>query len=293
MTAPDSFKLPPLHHSRGVALMLLSVACFTANVLLIRVLGLKYSVDIWLVSCVRFLVGITVLATVYRQQVRFARVFTHGNLAGRGIVGGLGVAVYYVTVVHIGAGRATFINNVYIILAALLAVWVLKERFRPALLVGGVAALAGLALLTNVFATGARINGYDLLAIGGAIASAYVVVTIRVLHGQGEHTSTIFAAQCLYGLLLCGVPAAVFWSPVPEGAWLLMAGAGLLAAIGQLAMTGGFRDLPVAEGSLLQMLVPLGIAVGGLVFFQEHFTPHELLGAALILVGTVVTVLKR
>ena len=69
--------------------------------------------------------------------------------------------------------------------------------------------------------------------------------------------------------------------------------AGIFAGVGQLAMTRSFRDLPVAEGSLLQMLVPLGTAVGGAVFFAEDFALTELAGAALILGGTAFTALRR
>ncbi len=72
-----------------------------------------------------------------------------------------------------------------------------------------------------------------------------------------------------------------------------MGGAGVRAGARPLAMTPAFRELPVAEGSLIQMLVPLGIAAGGFAFFHEHFATHELIGAALILIGTVVTMLRR
>ena len=33
--------------------------------------------------------------------------------------------------------------------------------------------------------------------------------------------------------------------------------------------------------------MPLGITVGGVVFFNEHFAPHELIGGGLILAGTI------
>jgi drug/metabolite transporter (DMT)-like permease len=273
--------------------MLLSTVCFTVNVLLIRALGRIQAVDIWLISCARFAVGLVVLATVYRHQVRFGRVFTKFKLAGRGIVGGLGVAVYYLTVVHLGAGRATFINNTYIVLGALLAVWILRERFRLALGIGGVAALLGLALLTDMLGGGPRPGPYDLLAIASALASAYVVVTIRLLHAEGEHSATIFAAQCVYGFVLCAVPALLHYAPVAVGPWGLMLLSGGVAAVGQLAMTRAFRDLPVAEGSLLQILVPLGIAAGGVLFFQESFTTAEMVGAALILGGAAFATPRR
>jgi drug/metabolite transporter (DMT)-like permease len=57
-------------------------------------------------------------------------------------------------------------------------------------------------------------------------------------------------------------------------------------------MTRAFRDLPVAEGSLIQMLVPLGIATGGMVFFHERFALHEAIGAALILGATAFTAVR-
>jgi drug/metabolite transporter (DMT)-like permease len=282
----------PSHHLRGVILMLASAACFTTNVLLVRALGTMETVNVWLVTCVRFVAGLAVIYALYRRDFQFLRLFRNSKLAGRGLVGGAGVYTFYLTVVHLGAGRATFINNTYVIFGALMAVWVLGERFRASLAIGGVAALAGLALLTNAFGTGARANFYDLLAVLTALGSAYVVVTIRQLHAT-ENTATIFAAQCVYGLLLCTLPALLHPQAVSIAGWSLMLLAGVFAAAGQIMMTHAFRDLPVAEGSLLQMLVPLGIAAGGVAFFQERFSPLELIGAALILGGTTFTAVRR
>ena len=290
------FAVPASHpnssHVRGVVLMLVSTACFTSNVLLVRALGEVESVNVWLMSCVRFCAGMGVILAVYRQGFQFTRLFTNAKLVSRGVIGGAGVYGFYLTVVELGAGRATFINNTYVIFGALGAVWLLGERFRTTLAVGSVAALAGLALLTNAFAAESHATVYDLVAVITALASAYVVITIRQLHAT-EHTSTIFAAQCIYGIFICAIPALLHSQTVSTLAWSMMVLAGLFAAVGQITMTRAFRDLPVAEGSLLQMLVPLGIAIGGVVFFAEHFASHELVGAALILGGTAVTAVRR
>lgn len=293
MSAPAAPLVSRRLHVRGLALMLFSTACFIANILLIRAVGSIRTVDVWLVSCVRFVVGLALLATVCRRQVRFPRVFANWKLAARGIIGGVGVAVYYLTVIHLGAGRATFINDTYVIFGALLAVWILSEPLRSSLAVGSLAAIAGLALLTRAFTGGLYASPYDLLAIVGAIGSAFIVVIIRMLHAEGEHTTTIFAAQCVYGLLLCGVPAAVRFHPISGEAWTLMLAAGVCASVGQLAMTAAYRDLPVARGAVMQILVPLGVAAGGFLFFQEQFTVPELIGAALILGGTMYTMVVR
>ncbi len=279
-------------HARGVALMLFSALAFTANVLLIRALGARQAVDVWLVSAVRFVVGLAVVVGFYRRDFEPTHLVRNPKLAVRGLLGGAGVYGYYLTVVHLGAGRATFINNTYVVWGALLAVWLLGERFRPSLAVGGAAALAGLALLTHAFDRGAAVNGYDALTVLVAFGSAHIVVTIRQLHAT-EHTSTIFAAQCVYGLLICTGPAVLQADAVPPAAWGLMVAAGICAALGQIAMTRSFRDLTVAEGSLLQMVVPLGIAAGGALFFAERFSPVELAGAALILAGSAFPAVRR
>jgi drug/metabolite transporter (DMT)-like permease len=279
-------------HRRAVTLMLLSAACFTANVLLVRTLGAMNSANIWLVSCTRFIVGLGMIATVYWREFQPGHLRRNRKLVERGLIGGLGVYLTYLTVVKLGAGRAIFIGNTYVIWGALLAAWMLREKLRTAVMAGSAAALAGLGLLTNVFSTSAAPGLYDGLAVAAALLSAYVVVTIRQLHDT-EHTSTIFAAQCVYGLIICSVPAVLTWQPLSASAWGVMLVASVTAGAGQLTMTRAFRDLPVAEGSLIQMLVPLGIAAGGAVFFHERFRVHELVGAALILGGTSYTAVRH
>jgi drug/metabolite transporter (DMT)-like permease len=279
------------HHTRGLGLMLLSTGFFTTNVLLIRALAEFEHVNVWLIACARFTVGLLLVSFIYRREFEPSHLFKNGKLAQRGLLGGAGTAIFYHTIVYLGAGRATFINTTYVIFGALLAVWLLGERFRVALGVGGVAALGGLALLTNAF-SGGRAGWYDALAVLGALASAQVVVTIRQLHAT-EHTSTIFASQCVYGLITCAPLAIAGFSSLAPASAALMVLAGLFAAGGQISMTRAFRDLPVAEGSLLQMLVPLGIAAGGIVLFGETLAVHEWIGAGLILIGTAVTALRR
>jgi drug/metabolite transporter (DMT)-like permease len=120
-----------------------------------------------------------------------------------------------------------------------------------------------------------------------------VIVTIRKLHAEGENTATIFAAQCVFGLILCFIPALKNWAAHDLIAWILMIIAGLCSGVGQITMTNSFRHLAVGEGALIQMLVPLGVATGGIFFYQERFPMLECIGAALILIGTMIPALRR
>ncbi len=271
-------------HRTSLLLMLGSAACFITNVLLIRALAGVENVSLWVVTSARFAVGLVIVCTLYRREFQPSHLFTNRKLVERGLLGGLCTLGFYYTVTTLGAGRATFINNTYVIWGGLFAVWMLREHLRPALLGGAVATLLGLALLTNPFAAGSRTGFNDIVAFLNAIGAAWIVVTIRQLHAR-EHSSTIFAAQCVFGLLLCAGPAIADFAAITPTAWLILAVASISASAGQLLMTQAFRDLSVAEGSLLQMLVPLGIAAGGVAFFHEHFTGPELIGGLLILSG--------
>jgi drug/metabolite transporter (DMT)-like permease len=266
--------------------MLLSVACFITNVLLIRAFG-RPGGDVATITALRFAAGLLLCLALHRRELDTPALFRRPRLVLRGLLGGVSTYGFYLTVLQLGAGRATFLNNLYVVFSALLAVVCLAEPFRRPLVFGAVSALAGLALLTGAFRGPAGIGPYDALAVLVAGSAAWVVVTIRQLHHEGVSTATIFAAQCVYGLLLCA-PLLVLhpaWPGLPAALGFTLGG--FFAGAGQLAMTRAYRHLAVADGALLQTLVPLGIATGGLVFFGEAFTWVETLGAALIVAGSL------
>ncbi|MEI6861904.1 MAG: DMT family transporter [Verrucomicrobiota bacterium] len=276
----------------GRQLMLLSAASYIANVLIIRALG-RAGTDVWIISGLRFAAGLALCFLFYHRTLDLPALFTKPRLMFRGLIGGASTYGFYLTIVRLGAGRAVFLNNTYVILSALLAVLLLAEPFRRPLVLGAGTALLGLGLLTGAIFGLLRLGLYDGVALLVALASAWVVVAIRQLHREGVGTATIFASQCVYGLLLC-VPFVLLNHPVlpgPGGCVGLMV-AGLCAGAGQLAMTAAYRHLPVAEGALIQTLVPLGIAGGGLLFFGEQLGRTDLVGGLLIVAGSVVPMLR-
>jgi drug/metabolite transporter (DMT)-like permease len=276
---------------RGRRLMFIAAACFVANVLLIRALG-QGGGDVWTISALRFASGLALCLLFQRRSLDVTALFTKPRLILRGLMGGVSTYAFYLAIVHLGAGRAVFLNNTYVILSSLLAVWMLREQFRLSLATGAFTALIGLGLLTGAIFGRLHIGLYDLVAIGSALAAAWIVVAIRQLHQEGVPTATIFASQCIYGLLLCAPFLLTQGAPVPSaGATLGLIAAGVLAAAGQLTMTSSFRDLTVAEGTLIQALVPLGIAAGGILFFGEALGWQGLVGGLLIVGGSILPTL--
>ncbi len=224
--------------------MLLSLTGFTGMALLVRYLGSTRGVSPWLALFFRATVGALVVMAVYLpgNRVNFRRALLTGKLAARGILGAVGTAAYYITLPVLGAGKATLISNTWVIWGAILAVFALGESLTLRKVIGSLLAVAGIVLLMGLHGGDlTQVGLYEGIALAGAFIAAAVVVIIRQLT-RTETSGTIFASQCGY----TGLLALPFLLALPWPGWTdtgLLTAAALLAALGQLAMTEGFRYL--------------------------------------------------
>lgn len=272
--------------------MLLSLACFTVNALLVKHCSSVRQIDPWLSVGIRFGVGLvmTVILFAPSGELNMRRSFSSWLLALRGVLGALATAALYFSIGPLGAGKAMLISNTWCVWAAIMAAIVLHERLSLTKLLGIVIAIGGLGLLTGVSQDMLSLNGqWEVISLLGAVLAAMVVVVIRQLT-KTETSATIFASQCLYGLLLALPFAAKHIVHLTAMDYVLMTVAGLCAGVGQLAMTEGFRFLTVAAGGAFQITLPLLISMGGIFFFEEHFSLMQAMGGLLILVGSFQTV---
>jgi drug/metabolite transporter (DMT)-like permease len=266
--------------------MTLSLVGFTAMALLVKHLGVARGVSPWLALFFRAAVGMAVVAVVYapRGAVSFRRAIFSRMLVLRGILGAIGTACYYRTLPELGAGKATLIGNTWVIWAGVFAVFVLGEPLGARKILGILAAVVGISLLMGLQGGDLAVFGlFEAIALGGAFVAAAVVVVIRQLT-LTESSGTIFASQCAYTALLA-LPF-LFLVPAPSALdYLLLVLAALCAALGQLAMTEGFRFLPVSSGGAFQILLPLTISLASVALFRETFTATQIAGGAMILLG--------
>lgn len=274
--------------------MLLSLTGFTGMALLVRHLGAERGVSAWWALFFRAAAGMAVVWVVFAPsgRVSLRRALCGRLLVTRGVIGALGTAAYYITLPVLGAGKATLIGNTWAVWAALLAAFMLGEKLTARRFAGILLAVAGVALLTGLQGGDfSRVGIYEGIALAGALAAALVVVVIRQLT-LTETSGTIFASQCIYAGAL-SLPF-LFTLPLPGGLdCALLTAAALLAALGQLAMTEGFRYLPVSTGGAFQILLPLVLTLTGVVFFDEPFTLAQAAGAASILAGCHLTVAAK
>ncbi len=242
----------------------------------------------------RFIIGFALLglaAIFNRITLKFTR---SPLLFLRGVFGGTAVFIFYLSIRHIGVGKGTVFTYTFPIFASIFSALFLKEKIKGIKWLFITLAFAGIYML----ATGGigesflllSIGFFELLALGGAVLAGTAVVLIKKLH-KSEDSYAIFFAQCLFGFWIFVIPANISPSIGGYNEGIILVGVGLVAAIGQLLMTEGYRHVSVTTGSLLNMLVPVFNVVVALTLFNEPMTIVEIIGS-IIVIGSCILMIS-
>lgn len=267
---------------KGIVLMLAATAAFCAMSALLKIAS---DISPFRTVLFRFAVGLGLLSLAAlwgKIKLEFIR---KDLLFWRGLSGGTGVFIFFLSIVKLGVGKGTVFTYSYPVFACIFSGLFLKERIRPMKWCLIAAAFLGIYCLAagDIDATfPANFFGvYELLAVGGAVCSGIAVVLVKKLH-ETDSSYAIFFAQCLVGFWLFVAPANITTDAggMSEGALLLSIG--IVAAVAQLLMTEAYRYVTVTTGALLNMLVPVLNFVLALVVFHETFTWIEIAGTVLV-----------
>ena len=268
----------------GVLWMLASVVLFTANTLLIKAASLATAgADGWVAILFRGVMGVALLQILYAKggKLGWRRMFSNPLVVARGVVGGVSIILFYITITELGAARATVLNLTYPMFATVIAAFWLGEKVPVATRWWLAAALAGLMVFLGIGSVAKMPSTYDLLGLLGALAAGWVVVIIRKLRHE-EHPATIYGSLAVCSLLM-GLPSAGKLPELAPAGWGFLALAAFVVTFGQLIMTSAYQRLPIARGASLQMSLPVLTAAGAFAFFGESFETHEFVGSVLTL----------
>lgn len=268
---------------KGVVLMLAATVAFCIMSVLLKVAS---DVSSFKTVLFRFAVGLGLLGIAAfwgKIRLNFVR---KGLLFWRGLIGGIGVFIFFLSIVKLGVGKGTVFSYSYPVFASIFSGLFLKERIRPMKWCFIVTAFLGIYFLATgnpVEALSPSPSGwYELLAIGGAVCSGIAIVLVKKLHDT-DSSYAIFFAQCLVGFWLFVVPANVAADSGGMSEGMVLLSIGVVAAVGQLLMTEAYRHVTVTTGALLNMLVPVFNFALAVAVFHESFTSIEIAGTALVL----------
>lgn len=196
------------------------------------------------------------------------------------------------SIIYCGAGMATILANTQVFGTALLGWFVFKERLGAKFLVAAVVAMIGVVVLVGV-GGGVEYSpeylkgvGYGLLT--GIVYACYLVVLRKSgLRSERVPALTLMAWTSLFSALFLGATGVVEGEPMlPPG----LAAFGILfilalvaQALGWWAIVTALPKLEAARGGLVILIQPVLATVWGVLFFSEHLTLLQVVGAALTL----------
>ena len=201
---------------------------------------------------------------------------------------------------HIGAGLATVLGNMQVVLVGVLAWVLLRERPSNASLASIPVVLFGVVLISGALETGAYGPDPALGAVFGVLTALMYsgfLLTLRqggrgVIGPAGPLLDATFASAigcALIGLAVGDLDWTPSWSA--QG-WLI-----LLAlssqVLGWLLIAISLPRLPAVVTSVSLTLQPVCSVIFAAIILSEDPSPLQLLGAACILAGLVISSLGR
>jgi drug/metabolite transporter (DMT)-like permease len=200
----------------------------------------------------------------------------------------------------VGAGLATVLGNLQVVLVGVMAWLTLGEKPDPRVIAAVPVVLFGVVLISGVLGHGAY--GEDPLrgVIFGVATGLTYAAFILVLRQSGRNlqrpASPLFEATTaaavfalIAGLFIGDLDLAPSW---PAHAWLL-----LLAlssqVVGWLLISVSLPRLPAALTSVLLTIQPVGSVILGVILLNESPSVLQLAGVVLIFSGIMVATARR
>jgi drug/metabolite transporter (DMT)-like permease len=269
------------------------VAAFLFSVmsLLVKVVGQRIaSLEIVLVrSCLTLLFSALLLAR--------GRVSPWGShhclLFLRGLFGTIALSCFFYSVTQLPLAVATVVQFTNPIFTALLAAFFLRERAGGRLWLAIALGLAGVLAITRPsFLFGGEMaaalpSGVMAIALGGALATGAAYVLVRKLASLENELVIVFYFPLVAVPGILAILPEWVW-PTPRE-WLLMLGVALTAQYGQIYLTRGFHRLAAAPATVVLYSQILFATTWGLLLLGEKPALPTLIGASLVLVGTVLS----
>ena len=200
----------------------------------------------------------------------------------------------------VGAGLATVLGNLQVVIVGFAAWALLGERPRRQLFWAIPVVLTGVVLISGVVGEDAYGENPALGVLFGGLTSLAYAAFILVLR-EGSRDLRRIGGPLFHATLVSAVAAAVYapfagdmqWAPRwPEHGWLIALALSAQVA-GWLLISSSLPRLPAAVTSIVLLLQPVGAMVIAGVALGESPALVQLAGAALILVGVVVATSGR
>jgi drug/metabolite transporter (DMT)-like permease len=203
--------------------------------------------------------------------------------------------LWHHSIEDVGAGLATVLANIQVVLVPLVAWAVLSERPRPRVLAAVAVALLGVLLISGALEHGAYGRAPSrgtLFGLGAGVAYVGFLLLLRrggvdLRRPSGplfDATATATVVAIVAGLIVGDARLVPSW---PGAGWLIVL-ALTSQVVGWLLITISLPRLPAAVTSLLLCVQPIGSVILGAIIFGESPSPLQLLGVSVVLAALLI-----
>jgi drug/metabolite transporter (DMT)-like permease len=220
--------------------------------------------------------------------------------AAAGVLFAVDLELFHHTIRFVGAGLATVLGNTQVVIVALLAWLVLRERPSNRVLGALPVVLVGVVLISGVIGSGAYGSNPLLGVITGVVTglsyAGFLLVLRRGNADLRQPAGPLFIATAVAAVvaLLLGLPLhEVVLVPSWPAHGYLVALALSSQVVGWLLISVSLPRVPAALTSIVLTIQPVGAVLLGMVLLGESPSWIQLLGAGAILAGLMVATLRR
>ena len=213
----------------------------------------------------------------------------------RGVLGTLALVCIFFSIRNMPLSISTVIQYTYPIFISIFAGIFINERITRNLVFAATIGWFGILVILNPIQL-ENINVYIdntsiLVAFLGSICTALAYVTVRKL----SFTENIYVIILYFPLvsLITLFPIVLMDWITPnwnELVWII--GIGLFTQLGQTFLTMGLKNLPASEASTINYLQVLFGSIWGMLLFSEIININFIIGASLVLLGTIISSTK-
>ena len=275
----DTHRYP--HAVRGIGLLVLGTAAFGCLDTFSKILVAHYPAAalVWL----RYVLQTLVMAAIFipRMGLSLVRTTSLGLQLARGLFLVASSILFVLSLNHMQIAEAAAIAFLAPVIVALAGGWLLDERVHPRTWLALAGGFAGVLLIMQP--GGAGFSWYFLLPLGCAFCMAGYQLLTRKLALRDDPITTLFYP----GLIAClavpaAFPASAFVIPTPPLHRAVLAGTGILGAVGHFLVIRAHYHAPAT------LLAPFGysqlvvVTLLGFVVFRQLPNGLALTGMALV-----------
>lgn len=267
--------------------MLLSSVCFAIMNLLVKYLAHFSTYELLFFRAI----GSVLFAFIYLRKNQISML---GNspklLIIRSVVGLTSVGLFFASIPYLSIGTAVALRYTSPIFAAILAIFLLKEKIYKLQWLFFFMAFLGVLLIKG-FEYSAQGIGFVLVILSAFFSGLVYVVISKI--GNSEHPVVIINYFMGITAIFGGVFTIFNWS-TPQGIeWLLLLSLGVFGYFGQLFMTKAYQIGVASTVVPLKYVEVVFTMLLGIVLIKDTYSLMAITGIFLVITGLILNIIFK